>query len=134
MFSPACEVLLHIMEDAATGIDCGLVDGAYNLLTSFDFVFILHLMKEIMGITDILCQALQCASQDILNAIHLVSSTKGLLQKLRDDGWVALLATIKEFCVARNLDVPDIVLAIYRVGQVEFVVIKMSSQLSIITE
>ena len=107
MFSPACEVLLHIIEDAATNIDRGLADGAYNLLTSFDFVFILHLMKEIMGITDILCQALQRASQDILNAIHLVSSTKVLLQKLRDDGWVTLLATIKAFCLAQNLDIPD---------------------------
>ena len=54
-------------------------DGTYALksLMSFDFVFILHVMKEIMGISDKLCQtlALQQNSQDILNAMHLVSNT-----------------------------------------------------------
>ena len=80
MFSLACEVLLHIIEDAATGIDRGLADGAYNLLTSFDLVFILHLMKEIMGITYILCQALQRASQDILILFILFHQLKSFLK------------------------------------------------------
>ncbi|XP_024632167.1 uncharacterized protein [Medicago truncatula] len=48
-------------------------------------------MKEIMGITDRLCQALQQKSQDILNVMQLVSYTKTLIQKLRDDGWDDLL-------------------------------------------
>ena len=43
-------------------------------------------MKEIMGITNILCQVLQQHSQDLLNAMHLVSATKSLIQKLGDDG------------------------------------------------
>jgi hypothetical protein len=43
-------------------------------------------MKEIMGITDVLCQVLQQKSQDILNAVHLVSIAKKLIKKLRDDG------------------------------------------------
>jgi hypothetical protein len=43
-------------------------------------------MKNVLGITDVLCQALQQKSQDILNAIHLVVTTKTLIQKLRDDG------------------------------------------------
>jgi hypothetical protein len=46
------------------------------------------MMKEIMGITDILCQALQKKSQDILNAMVLISTvlistTKSLIQNLR---------------------------------------------------
>jgi hypothetical protein len=32
---------------------------AYQLMISFEFVFILYLMKETMQITDHLCQALQ---------------------------------------------------------------------------
>ena len=32
-----------------------------------------------MGITDVLCQALQQKSQDILNAKHLVTSIKTLI-------------------------------------------------------
>ncbi|KAL7129079.1 hypothetical protein ABFS83_13G039100 [Erythranthe nasuta] len=62
------------------------VDGA-NFSQRGDFVFILILMKELMRITDVLCQGLQQKSQDILNAMNLVSMTKQLLQKLRDNGW-----------------------------------------------
>jgi hypothetical protein len=42
-------------------------------------------VKEIMGITDVLCQALQQKPQDILNAIHSVSIAKKLIKKMRDD-------------------------------------------------
>ncbi|KAL6619567.1 hypothetical protein ACP70R_034706 [Stipagrostis hirtigluma subsp. patula] len=50
--------------------------GAVQLMMSFDFVFILHLMKELMGITDVLCKKLQQKSQDIVNAMHDVAITK----------------------------------------------------------
>lgn len=60
-----------------------------------------------MGITDILCQALQLRSQDILNAMHLVSTTKSLLQKLRNDGWDTLLEHVKVICAKYELEIPD---------------------------
>ena len=56
-------------------------------MISLDFVFALHLLYEVMGIIDILCQALQRKLIDILNAMSFVSSTKELLQKLKEDGW-----------------------------------------------
>ncbi|KAH9795781.1 TTF-type domain-containing protein [Citrus sinensis] len=82
-------------------------DAAYEVMTTFEFVFILYVMKEIMAITDILCQALQSKSQDILHAMHQVSSTKALIQKLRDNGWNTLLDQVKVFCETRNIDVPE---------------------------
>ncbi|KAH9750577.1 TTF-type domain-containing protein [Citrus sinensis] len=87
MFSETCEVLINIMEDGVTYASRGDADAAYEVITSFEFVFVLHLMKNIMAITDLLSQALQCQSQDILNAMRLVSSTKVLLQKMRDEEW-----------------------------------------------
>ena len=42
----------------------------------------LHLMREIMEITE----DLQLKSQDILNTMHLVSNTKAIVQKYREDG------------------------------------------------
>ena len=60
-----------------------------------------------MEITDKLCQALQSQSQDILNAMHLVSSTKTLIQKFRDDGWDGLLTTVISFCEKHCIDVLD---------------------------
>lgn len=49
-------------------------------MTSFEFIFILHLMEEIMGTTNCICEALQQKPLDILNAIHLVCNTKILIK------------------------------------------------------
>ncbi|CAN6580290.1 unnamed protein product [Malus baccata var. baccata] len=51
---------------------------------------------EIMGITDILCRELQNKSQDILNAMNLVTTTKDVLQKLRLDGWATFIDKLAE--------------------------------------
>ena len=98
MFTSTCEVLLNIIDDASDGEHRAKVESAYDGLNSFEFVFILHLEKETMEINDKLCQALQSQSQDILNTMHLVSSTKPLIQKFRDDGWNGLLTTMISFC------------------------------------
>ena len=60
-----------------------------------------------MEITDKLCQALQNKSQDILNVMHLVSSTKALIQKFRDDGGDGLLTTVISFCEKHCINVLD---------------------------
>jgi hypothetical protein len=59
MFDATCSVLEKIRREGATYSQCGDANAAYKMVTSFEFIFILHLMKEIMGITDVLCQALQ---------------------------------------------------------------------------
>ncbi|KAK9689031.1 hypothetical protein RND81_09G030000 [Saponaria officinalis] len=75
----------------------GEADKAYDNMISFEFVLVLHIMIHILGITNDLFQALQRKSQDILNAMHLVSNTTILIQKLRDDGQLDLfLLEIKE--------------------------------------
>ena len=107
MFSATCEFLINIVEDGVTYPLRGDADATYEAITSFEFVFILHLMKNIMTITDLLSQALQCQSHDIFNVMRLVSSTKVLLQKMRDDEWQNLLGNVISFCKARNIDIPD---------------------------
>ncbi|KAL5823918.1 hypothetical protein ACOSQ4_021818 [Xanthoceras sorbifolium] len=67
MLSLTC-VLLEKMND--NGLNC-------NILGEVKF----------LGISFMLCEALQMKSQDKLNALNLVSTTKTLLQKLREDGW-----------------------------------------------
>ncbi|XP_057421232.1 uncharacterized protein LOC130715176 [Lotus japonicus] len=85
------------------------VDVTYALkaLISFEFVFILHLMKELMRITDKLCQTFQQKSQDIFSATCLVSSTKSLIQNLRDFGWDALMENVRSFCDSQFIEVPN---------------------------
>ncbi|XP_065621325.1 uncharacterized protein LOC112010965 [Quercus suber] len=107
MFTSTVEVLQNIIDDAIDGEHRAEAESAYEGLTSFEFVFILHLEKETMEITDKLCQALQSQSQDILNAMHLVSSTKTLVKKFRDDGWDGLLTTVISFCEKHCIDVLD---------------------------
>ncbi|KAJ9535085.1 hypothetical protein OSB04_un001839 [Centaurea solstitialis] len=107
MFSPTCEVLLKIAEEG-TGPLKGDADSAYEAMTTFDFIFVLHIEKEIMEITDLLCQALQRQDQDIFSALRLVASTKGLLQKMKDERWDDLLRLVKLFCEVRNIDIPDL--------------------------
>ena len=55
---------------------------------SFEFFFALHLMKNILGITNELSIALQKKkkkNQDIVNAMDLVKVSKQRLQVMRDD-------------------------------------------------
>ena len=108
-------------------------ESAYDGLTSFEFVFILHLEKETMEITDKLCQTLQNQSQNILNATHLISSTKAFIQKFRDNGWDGLLTTVISFCEKHCIDVLDMN-ARYVARRVELVINKITLQLSIIIE
>ncbi|XP_028051998.1 uncharacterized protein LOC114256530 [Camellia sinensis] len=82
-------------------------DGVYNKITSFEFVFILHLMRDIMGTTNDICQASQHKSQDIFNAMHLVSTTKALVQKYREDEWIPLLENVQLFCGKYDIDILD---------------------------
>ena len=107
MFSSTVEVLQNIIDGAIDGENRVEGESAYEGLTSFEFVFILHLEKETMEITDKFCQALQSQSQDILNAMHLASSTKALIQKFRDDGWDGLLTTVISFCEKHRIDILD---------------------------
>ncbi|XP_034914486.1 uncharacterized protein [Populus alba] len=108
MYGATCLVLENIALDGSTYSQRGDAAFSFKLLMSFDFAFFLHIMKNVIGITDVLCQTLQQKSQDILNAMHLVTSTKTLIQKLRDDGWETLLEEVTSFCKHQDIEVPDI--------------------------
>ena len=58
MFSSTVEVLQDIIDNAIDGEHWIEAESAYEGLTSFEFVFILHLEKKTMEITDKLCQVL----------------------------------------------------------------------------
>ncbi|KAK8316690.1 hypothetical protein V6Z11_A13G057000 [Gossypium hirsutum] len=97
----------NIIESSSNYSIRGDAATTYKKITSFGFIFILHLVKEIIGITYIICQLLQQKSQDTVNAMYLVSSTKTLIQKLREDGWNNLLEVVKAFCEKHNIEVLD---------------------------
>ena len=49
--------------------------------------------------------------------MHLVTTTKILIQKLRDDGWETLLEEMTSFCKHKSIEVPDIHACFYSVGR-----------------
>ncbi|XP_071718860.1 uncharacterized protein [Rutidosis leptorrhynchoides] len=79
MFNATREVLQSIIEDGSYSSQRSEADSAYMYLMSFEFVFILHLVKEIIGRTHTLSQALQKKTQYIVTTIRLVSTTKKVL-------------------------------------------------------
>ncbi|XP_071695577.1 uncharacterized protein [Rutidosis leptorrhynchoides] len=97
-----------IIDDGSCSSQRGDADTAYGYTKSFEFVLILHLMKEILGKTEFLSQALQKKSQDIINAMTLVTATKEYLNDLRNNGWDSLLERVKIFSEKHEVDIPDL--------------------------
>ncbi|KAJ1296319.1 hypothetical protein BS78_01G291100 [Paspalum vaginatum] len=84
--------------------------GAQTMLQvfkSFEFVFMLHLMNEIFGYTNDLCNALQRRDQDIVNAMDLLEFTKVELDVLRNSGWGEFLQNVTRFCEKHKVEVVD---------------------------
>jgi hypothetical protein len=82
-------------------------NGAVNLMMSFGVMCILHVMKELMGIIDLLCKNLQQKSQDIVNTMDDVKTTKLLIQELRDNGWNKLKGDVLSFCGKHGVKTPQ---------------------------
>ncbi|XP_022032605.2 zinc finger MYM-type protein 1-like [Helianthus annuus] len=70
------DVLEYIETSAWDDIHKAQAYGLQLYVKSYKFVFYLHLMKYILGVTNLLCVALQRKNQDIINAVELVRSTK----------------------------------------------------------
>lgn len=76
MFSFVIEVLDIVVEDGSNSEQrakaCVLLDS----MQSFEFIFNLHLMKNILGITNELSKVLQRREQDIVISMTLVKFSK----------------------------------------------------------
>jgi hypothetical protein len=79
MYGATITVVENMVQEGSSNSIRGEAGGCLIVMKSFEFIFILYLMHKIMGITDLLCRVLQQKSLNILNAMHLVSTTKALL-------------------------------------------------------
>ncbi|KAI3462487.1 hypothetical protein Pfo_019150 [Paulownia fortunei] len=89
MFDHILLVLSEIINDKSSLFTKASTDGAYDIMTSFEFVFILHFMIELLQMTD-----------------DFFVNTKELLQKFRENGWDQLFDKVKSFCKKHKIDVP----------------------------
>jgi hypothetical protein len=74
MWDPVLEVLENISEDGTDSEKRTTTSGLIQRMESFEFVFILHLMIRVLGLTQELSQCLQKKNQNIVRAIGLIGS------------------------------------------------------------
>ena len=97
MFSAVISVLEMIIDDGPKSGQRGEAKNLLELMLSFNFVFYLHLMRNILGATDELSQALQRKDQNIVNVMNLVRLCKLQLQTMRQSGWNSLIDEVTFF-------------------------------------
>ncbi|KAH7672351.1 P-loop containing nucleoside triphosphate hydrolase protein [Dioscorea alata] len=108
MMRPALmDVVGNVHDDGTNPDQQGVALGLIDRMERFEFVFILFLMKKVLGITNGLSQALQEKNQNIVNALDMVEGVKFKLQSLRDDGCDELLANVSKFCVENDIEMPN---------------------------
>uniref|UniRef100_A0A2N9EUU1 TTF-type domain-containing protein n=1 Tax=Fagus sylvatica TaxID=28930 RepID=A0A2N9EUU1_FAGSY len=107
MFPSIVDVLDAVAEDGSTSELRGQAEHLSHFIQSFGFVFNLHLMRYILGVSNELSQALQRKDQDIVNAMELVRISKERLQIMRENGWSSLLDEVSTFCGINKILVPD---------------------------
>ena len=106
MFSSIGDALEIITYDGSNSEQRCEANNLLELMNSFTFVFCLHLMRDVLGITHELSQALQRKDQDIVNAMKLVELCQRRLKMMRESGWDLLLDQVSSFCVKHNIEVP----------------------------
>jgi len=109
MWEAVIDILEIVRKDSVKPTSNGGAFGLIGKMESFDFVFIMHLMIQLLSITDCLSRALQRKDQDIVEAMHLIIDVKEQLQDMRYNGWDPLFKRVKEFCDKNEIEVPDMV-------------------------
>ncbi|XP_022865451.1 zinc finger MYM-type protein 1-like [Olea europaea var. sylvestris] len=107
MFSTIVDIVEMIATDTTSSGTRGDACILLELMLKFEFVFNLHLMRKILGISNELSKALQRKDQDIINAMRLVQLCKAQLQTMRDDGWDSFFGMVCSFCEAHEINVPN---------------------------
>ncbi|XP_016490210.2 uncharacterized protein LOC107810007 [Nicotiana tabacum] len=107
MFGSIIDVLDTIVVDARTLEERAKAKGYLSTCQTFEVAFMLHLMRDVLGITNELNTSLQKKEQDIANAILLVEVAKKRLQKLREEKWGLLVDKVSAFCVKYNISIPN---------------------------
>ncbi|XP_059658681.1 uncharacterized protein LOC132305013 [Cornus florida] len=107
MFSSVIDVLEIIIDDGSYVEQRSEAKILLTLMQSFGFVFTLHLMRVVLGVTNELSKALQKKNQDIVNAMSLIKVYKKELQMMRENGWDSLLDQVSSFCEKYGIEVPN---------------------------
>ncbi|XP_075077354.1 uncharacterized protein LOC142164081 [Nicotiana tabacum] len=99
MFGSIIDVLDTIVVDARTLEERDKAKGYLSTCQTFEVDFMLHLMRDVLGITNELNTSLQKNEQDIANVILFIEVAKKRLQKLREEECDSLIDKIIDWQV-----------------------------------
>ncbi|XP_042448126.1 uncharacterized protein LOC122032878 [Zingiber officinale] len=100
-------VLENVYDDDTNDDNNGITASLIDNMESYEFVFVMHLMKSLLGITNELSLALQQKDQNIVLAISLIKTMTVRLQILREEGWENLLNVVNKFCSNHMIPIPN---------------------------
>nr|XP_016508513.1 PREDICTED: uncharacterized protein LOC107826082 [Nicotiana tabacum] len=95
------------MQDASTLDNRAKAAGYLRSCQTFEVAFMLHFMKDILGITYDLNISLHKKEQDIAKSMILVEVAKQRLQDLRVDRWYPLKNKVSTFCIMHDILIPN---------------------------
>ena len=108
MYNAVLKLLRIIEVDGITLDSRKKAESLAYTMDTFDFVFKLHMMRKVLGITNTLSKALQKKDQDIVNAMDNVNLCKVRFKTLRESGWDDLLLEVKTFCEKNKIYIPNL--------------------------
>ncbi|XP_039145552.1 uncharacterized protein LOC120282770 [Dioscorea cayenensis subsp. rotundata] len=76
-------------------------------MENYQFVFVMYLMRHLLGMTNELSLALQQKDQNIVQAMRLIEAVKARLQHFRERGWEDFLGEVTSFCKENSINVPN---------------------------
>lgn len=117
MFGATVTVIDGVEQEGSTSDQRAEASRVLDGMFTFKFVFTLHMMEKLLGITHAVSQALQAKDQDIVNACRLIVVAIERLQELRDKGYDDLLEIVEKFCIKEDIPVPDMDAIYVRAGR-----------------
>ncbi|PIA31127.1 hypothetical protein AQUCO_05200016v1 [Aquilegia coerulea] len=108
MYNAVLNLLRIIEVDGITLDSRKKAESLGYTMNTFDFVFKLHMMRKVLGITNTLSKALQKKDQDIVNAMDNVNLWKARFKSLRESGWDDLLLEVNSFCEKNEISIPNL--------------------------
>jgi hypothetical protein len=102
-------VLIMVGDDCTQGIEAVNARKLLAYFQSFEFVFMIRLLLNIMGYTAHLSRCFRLSRDDFMvNGIGCIDISKDLLYELHgDDGWETLIKEVTSFCVKHDIKVPS---------------------------
>ncbi|XP_052627759.1 uncharacterized protein LOC111897621 [Lactuca sativa] len=101
------EVLDFVKEEGGSLANHQQASGILAYFKSYEFVFYLHMMYDILHLMGTLSKQLQRKDLDILEAASMVRGTMEALQSFRNIGFASILPKVSSFCETREIDTLD---------------------------